>query len=746
MLLLLYGWTLTEKVPLTVEVRDGVCTAVLEDRSSAIPCPGLEAGATGIYLTSTPAWQRIWSRPLDLFAPATSWQAVHISHPGQPQQIDLLRKGQADASGALFSLPAPQSTVYTVQGSIGRPDGELAGVLLLDAQQETGWIFLVNSENRQGIWRQWREGRPAEAIVGIPYQKPLLAQTQSFLRQVLTTFLGALLLIGATAALERVGKWIRGRFGRMRAAPAVHYSRLPHARAPYPELIILFTLFGLTLWIAVDLLERIPHVQDSLTLLFQAQTLAEGAFWAPEPPQSHFFLQEFLTVLDGKWFGQYPPGYPAVLAIGVLAGAPWLVNPWLAVLSAALLIKLGLLLYRSATGLLAGTLALLSPFYLFLSGSLMGHTAELFWSLLAMVSWTLALKESRRARWALLSGAALGMLLVTRQITAVIVAASFLALLFFIESWRPRHAWPEKATAPAPQFGLLVVALFPFLLLLLAYQAALTGSPWQDPRLLSRPFDKPGFGQHIGERENAFRLASLPEGIAVTWYSDVQQPPRGHTAARGLFNGEENWGALADHLFGWYPLFALAFCWLPFLLGPTKKYDWLLLTMIAVTIAAYVAYWHAGIMFGPRYYFVALPALLLLTARGLQSLSQHSGRGATGFLFALLLLSALVNYWPDAIASLHGYNFIDAQEQRLVGAQIDGPALLFVPVKEWWDYGRFFSGNTPWLDGSIIYAHDLGDEQNGCLQAAFPERAAYRWDPQTESVTQLVTREIVCAD
>jgi hypothetical protein len=36
---------------------------------------------------------------------------------------------------------------------------------------------------------------------------------------------------------------------------------------------------------------------------------------------------------DERWFGKYPPGFPAVLALGVLAGAPWLVNPVAAALA-----------------------------------------------------------------------------------------------------------------------------------------------------------------------------------------------------------------------------------------------------------------------------------------------------------------------------------------------------------------------------------------------------------------------------
>ena len=271
----------------------------------------------------------------------------------------------------------------------------------------------------------------------------------------------------------------------------------------------------------------------------------------------------------------------------------------------------------------------------------------------------------------------------------------------------------------------------------MAYQAALTGSPWQDPRLLARPFDLPGFGPHIGESENTFELTSLPEGTAVTWYTDPQQPPRGHSLARGLYNTEENLEELAVHLFGWYPLIALAFCWMPFLLRKPGRYDWVLLAVLLAIVAVYIAYWTTGIMFGPRYYYAALPALLLLTARGLQALSERFGVAATGAFLAVVVVVSLILYWPGAAASQRGYNFISREEQAVVEEQIEGQALVFIPIADWWDYGRFFSGNTPWLDGRIIYAHDLGHEQNTRLQQSYPGRASYLWQPDRKSVKAL---------
>jgi hypothetical protein len=55
-------------------------------------------------------------------------------------------------------------------------------------------------------------------------------------------------------------------------------------------------------------------------------------------------------------------------------------------------------------------------------------------------------------------------------------------------------------------------------------------------------------------------------------------------------------------------------------------------------------------------------------------------------------------------------------------------AILFIDITDknnWWEYGRYFSSNTPWLDGPIIYARDLGHQKNGRLLALYSNYQAY---------------------
>jgi 4-amino-4-deoxy-L-arabinose transferase-like glycosyltransferase len=366
-----------------------------------------------------------------------------------------------------------------------------------------------------------------------------------------------------------------------------------------------------------------------------------------------------------------------------------------------------------------------------MSGSLMAHPAELFWTALFMLAWTKALRRGR-ARWALVAGAAIGILFLTRQITAVVVGLSFGGGLLAVALWRRR--FPPDTAIPRPSRSLvrlpaaLLVAAAPFALALFAHQAALTGDPLTDPRLLYWPYDRLGFGPEIGEPENVYTYWQSESGPAIQWTTDPDQPPRGHTPSRGLYNLGRNVTALEQYLFGWPALFTLAFIWLAFLLRRPSAADKLLLLVIAAIAAGYVAFWASGIAYGPRYLYAALPALLILTARGIGALAVTAGRRPTAVLVVLLLFYNLINL-PGRIEGYRGYNFVSGENRAAIEAVVAPPALVFVAVSEadWWEYGAFFTANTPFLDGAFVYARDLGDAENDRLRAAFPGRAAYLW-------------------
>jgi hypothetical protein len=115
-LLLLYTWTLTETVPLAMEVREGVCTAVLSERRSEIPCVDLDEGEVGVYPTSTSPAQTLLYRPFDLLVPYADWDEVTLQAVGTDKAV-ALHNGRETNSGTIVTWPAPDARSYAVLGA-----------------------------------------------------------------------------------------------------------------------------------------------------------------------------------------------------------------------------------------------------------------------------------------------------------------------------------------------------------------------------------------------------------------------------------------------------------------------------------------------------------------------------------------------------------------------------------------------------------------------------------------------------
>ena len=787
LLILLYVWALGEETAVSLQVVNGRCIAIVPERHIAIDCPQMGAGSQVGLVASQPTTNQAELAsypPLRWLAPHTAWNDLNLySLNGQPiWQHRFSRMNWADwqtlsggwqtrwgelratASQNSLVLRQPVGDGFILTSQLRRAEAE-AGLLLLHPDGRTGFVFIIDGADRRGVWWEWENGRATTPLIGIPFQKPFLQQAQSLLRLLLTGHQAALLLLGIVWLVKKLGTQRRTKETESAEAKHPTPEKISNLQSPISQKITIVCLtlltFGLTLYIASDVLARVPHVQDSLTYLFQAQTMARGELWAEAPPLPQFFEQEFLLVQNGhfdlrpgsplsagRWFGKYPPGYPIILAIGVLLNAPWLVNPLLAALTVPLIYQLGRRMGNGRTALIAAGLMTLSPFFLFLSGSLMAHAAELFWLSLFMVCWWVVIKTSHRDKQrkkryglALVAGLAAGMAFLTRQLTAVAIIAPF----FLLCTWFSPLPWWERLTRGA----VWLAGLLPLVALLFVYQWAVTGDPWQDPRLLYWPYDQLGFGHDVGEAPNVLTIELLDAepGYAVLWQTDPNQPPRGHTPQRGLHNILRNWQALQTDLFGWLPLLTFAFLWLGFLLkrhssAAPSSTDWILLATLVSLLAAEAFYWHSGIMYGPRYLYGALPALLLLTARGVQALANWLGSRMWWLTAVPLTLLILGNIFtlPSRMDSYRGYNFVVGDKVALVktlalsnaegAVSPDEKALIFVtsPTGGWWEYGELFVGNEGGVNGRLVFAHDLGAEANSALLAYYPTHVPYRFD------------------
>lgn len=367
-----------------------------------------------------------------------------------------------------------------------------------------------------------------------------------------------------------------------------------------PAAIAFALLLAITAGISWFCFDGIPHVQDSMAQQFQAEIFASGRISAPLPQHPEFFPSEFMVQHGGRWFNQYPPVHAALLAVGVLLGLPWLVNPLLGAASALLIYLAARQAYGRSLGGAALALACVCPFLWFMSGERMNHATSLFWTAVALALLAPALRrEPRRLSVNRLgfAGLALGLGVATRPLCGVAVAVPMLAGLIWptvaIAGGQWLSAWVGRLRDCRRELLLCGLGMLVGVLPLLAFNAATTGSPLVSGYQLLWGASGWGFG------------------------SSQWGPP--HTLRRGLEAAFANWDAAGKYLFEWpipclVPLAGLAF------LRRLTRMDRVLLGMLALLTLAYIPYFFQDLCFGPRFLYAGLPAFLTLTARGLRGL------------------------------------------------------------------------------------------------------------------------------
>ena len=501
---------------------------------------------------------------------------------------------------------------------------------------------------------------------------------------------------------------------------------MPHPLAPldrrgvWAAAVLMVCTLTIGLWVSASVFEHTPHVEDELAYLFQAKTMAAGHVTAPSPPVNSLLFWTPFTNDDGHhWYGKYTPGYPAVLALGELVGAPWLVNPLAAALAVGLTVLLGARLYGQRTGLLAGALLAMSPMALVHSGTFFSHEVSLCWMLGALLAAERVWRTGSR-RAGLVVGACLGMLVLTRPFTAVAVMVP-LAVAAAVQLWRRRCRRALVAAASA-----ILIALG----LLLMYNQHTTGSATRFGYQVYWPFDTVGFGPGVG------------------------RGPHGHTWASGWLNTRVNVHLLRSWLFGWpggtdlWPAYLAIAATLAVLAlrlrqrrrGHTRAYFDLLLAALTVSlVVAHIAYWTAGNVHGPRYYFEALAPLALLTARcarhiavAITRLGARLGartalaRWSVAGVFVGLSVIGLCTTTVDRFNDARHYYGVDPSGLHSLQREDLHDALVFVSAEEWTDFEPYAAANSPFLDTDVVYAVDTG-ESNQLLIDAMPDRSAYLW-------------------
>jgi 4-amino-4-deoxy-L-arabinose transferase-like glycosyltransferase len=510
-----------------------------------------------------------------------------------------------------------------------------------------------------------------------------------------------------------------------------------------------------TFWVTERIFEGIPHIEDEIAYVWQAQAIAAGHLTLPSPADPDSFLVPFVVDYGGQRFGKYPLGWPALLAVGVKLGLRALVNPLLAGLGVWLTYRLGKKLFGETVALLAALLTLTSPFFLMNSGSLLSHPFGLVLSAAFCLAWLDAFAGTAtgpdapriRALAAWTAGLTLGALALTRPLTAVAVGLPFAVHGLYLLA-----RGDGQTRRRVLGVGLLAVALGSLNFL---WQYAVTGDPLLNPYTLWWEYDKIGFGPGIGRAENGHNLR-------IAWINTR------HSLRSGY----------AD-LFGWGPF---SWIFLPFgLLAVLLRRNGRALLVSAVIpslVAVYLAYWVGAWLFGPRYYYEGLASLALLSAAGIAWLAGwpldpgEAGRKAVGgaqaggaqaigtqagvaqagaarptgwrraralavvAVVALLVAGNLVYYTPirlGGMRGLYGMERADLEPFLTPEAQALAPALIVVHPERWMDYGVLLELEDPFLETPFIFIYSRGAASDEAVAEEFPGRAVYHYYPPGEA-------------
>ncbi len=381
-------------------------------------------------------------------------------------------------------------------------------------------------------------------------------------------------------------------------------------------------------------LQGVPHVTDEIAYTLQSRLFASGLRTGPAVT-SPWVLETDFWVTTPTSHAVFPPGWPALLAVGEIVGAPWSVNALLA----GCLPLLTWLLARSVApraAVYAAGVTALSPGVWILAASRMAHTSCLVALLVGVVVVTRAWTGARDRAWAwAAAGGATGYLVLARPFEGVLLGGA-VVLGGVLRAGGLRSA--AALCIPPVAAGLLV----------LADNAALTGdalrfpaNAWFDAVAAEQGraagCNRLGFGVEIGCRPT---LGSYGHSLGKAWRHSLLNLERLDKLLLGVTGGGLT--AAAGLLFVGRRGRRIA------LLG-------------LLPVVGYALYWSPGAAYGARFWhslYVALPLLVGAT------LSRIPGRWGWALLVGLPLASApaIIGELGDRFWCVSG----DAQESAAV--------------------------------------------------------------------------------
>lgn len=490
-----------------------------------------------------------------------------------------------------------------------------------------------------------------------------------------------------------------------------------------PKIVLTAALFVfiISALFSFFVLDHIPHIHDEIGYLFQAKIFKTGHLYVASPCIKESFGFPHI-INNGKWYSQYPPGFPLILLPFLFLGIPWLTSPFLGFLSILLFYWLGTEIYDRKTGILTAVLGSLSVWLLLMSSTLLSHTACMFF-LLFFLFFLFRSLNTYSIKHGLLTGLGWGAAFLIRPYTTILFSFPFL-IYFVVQSFPLKKKKLKNAVAA---FVLAVISIT----ILMLYNQATNGHPL-----------RMGYTVRYGDTHGI--------GFNNTGFTDIP-----HTPYLGATNILHNLAEINKHLFGW-PLTSLL-ALIPLLLvrkigSEHRKKDLLLCSGILSFIIGNFFYWATLVLLGARLFFETLPLFVLLSARGILeipriiknhniNISVSSLKKVGIILLVIFTVYAFFIHFPRWIhpadqdwyyyridknfqgttSKIHkGLNELSLNNALIVMNFLYHPVEYFPGY--WWRSGFIY--NDPELNNNIIYMSDQGETDHE-LFFCFPERSFY---------------------
>ncbi len=474
---------------------------------------------------------------------------------------------------------------------------------------------------------------------------------------------------------------------------------------------------------------RWPVVSDEAIYFLQSEWFFKrNHSWQVPREIADFFVMRKLgyNAEPQHFYGQYPPGWPAILAFFDAMRLRWWTSVVIGPATVALTYFVGARVLSRTAGALAATLLAVQQWFVIDNAGYMSDGSVTFTTMAGAAALLVAerARGTRRMAFGALAGLALGIGVTARPLSSIALG---IAVCVWIVMRRRMTLRPLLTTAAGVAFGGLLPAL-----LLLEYNAATNGEPL---RLAYQAIHGNGYDLGFGLRGFQAYSATLERVTVPIEFTPAQ-------AVAHLFESAANYGYAALGIALLLPLVAVALAHhvslrlrvvVPFLLLP----------------AVYFFYWGSQ----TRFYTSLLPFLMIGCAGLMLELAKKDRWVTLG-----LALSAVVGsvafalpyrVSPGGLDSpwTHSAYFHEAGRQATLDSlkalgERHGPLLVFArqqsnPFDNLLD--RLQVLNTDGLESRVLVARDLG-ARNAELRARYPDRVVYLVEDRgRDSVSRIVS-------